>query len=349
MIALTVIGGAGKDTIQGGDGADVLLGGSEDDFIDGNRGNDTLFLGAGKDLAQWDPGDGSDVIEGGTETDTLQFNGANISEHMVLSANGGRLLLTRDVANIVMDLNDVEGVVVNLLGGSDVFTVNDLSGTDATLVTLNLAGTLDGSFADGSADNVTINGSSAGDTIALSTGVGSISVTGLAAAVTVNQAEISDQLTVLGGAGNDLFLAVQTVANETLDGGSDIDTIDTTVFNGSYVINLVTGTTNFAGESFINFENVITGNGADTITGSAVANTISGGGGADTIDGGDGADTISGGEGNDTLRGSRAADILTGGNGDDLLNGGQGTDRLIGGAGHDTLNGGIDTQCLTRN
>ena len=43
-----------------------------------------------------------------------------------------------------MDLNDVEGIDFNALGGADTIVVNDLTGTDVTEVNLNLAGTLGG-------------------------------------------------------------------------------------------------------------------------------------------------------------------------------------------------------------
>ena len=36
-----------------------------------------------------------------------------------MSANGGRVRFTRDVANIVMDLDDIETVDLNALGGAD--------------------------------------------------------------------------------------------------------------------------------------------------------------------------------------------------------------------------------------
>ena len=45
-------------------------------------------------------------------------------------ATGERALFTRDIANVVMDLNDVEAIDFNALGGADKFVVNDLSGTD---------------------------------------------------------------------------------------------------------------------------------------------------------------------------------------------------------------------------
>src|SRR5262249_32663667 len=101
-------GGAGADTLLGGNGADVLLGGDGDDFADGNQGNDTALMGAGDDTFQWDPGDGSDIVEGQDGADTMRFNGAAINERFDVSANGQRIRFTRDVANIVMDLNGVE-------------------------------------------------------------------------------------------------------------------------------------------------------------------------------------------------------------------------------------------------
>src|SRR4051794_35244031 len=85
LIAMTVDGGTGNDTLRGGNGADFLLGGDGNDFVDGNQGNDTAFLGAGDDTFQWDPGDGSDIVEGQAGTDSMAFNGANINERMDIS------------------------------------------------------------------------------------------------------------------------------------------------------------------------------------------------------------------------------------------------------------------------
>src|SRR4029434_8208379 len=132
LIQITVDGGTGDDILLGSNGADVLRGGDNNDFIDGNQGNDTIFLGAGDDTFQWDPGDGSDIVEGEAGNDTMIFNGANIAERIEVSANGGRVRFTRDIANIVMDLDDVERIDFNALGGADTITVNDLNGTDVT-------------------------------------------------------------------------------------------------------------------------------------------------------------------------------------------------------------------------
>ena len=130
LIKLTVDGGAGNDTILGSNGIDLLLGGDGNDFIDGQQGNDVAFLGAGNDVFQWDPGDGSDVVEGQDGTDTMLFNGSAGDEIFAASANGGRVLFTRNLGNIVMDLNDVETIELNALGGTDTVTVDNLAGTD---------------------------------------------------------------------------------------------------------------------------------------------------------------------------------------------------------------------------
>jgi Ca2+-binding RTX toxin-like protein len=87
--AITIDGGSGNDTLLGGDGADFLIGGPGNDFFDGNRGDDVALMGEGDDTFHWDPGDGSDTIEGQDGSDTLDLSGANISENIDVSANGG--------------------------------------------------------------------------------------------------------------------------------------------------------------------------------------------------------------------------------------------------------------------
>src|SRR5262249_21432856 len=166
LISLTIDGGAGNDTITGGDGADLLLGGDGNDLVIGGRGNDVARLGAGDDTFVWNPGDGSDTVEGQDGFDTLRFNGANIDEQVELSANGSRLRFTRDVAGIVMDVDGTERVDFNALGGADLVTVNDLSGTAVTQVNVNLGAT--GGGGDGAADTVVVNGTNAADNIGIS-------------------------------------------------------------------------------------------------------------------------------------------------------------------------------------
>jgi Ca2+-binding RTX toxin-like protein len=131
-----------------------------------------------------------------------------------------------------------------------------------------------------------------------------------------------------GGAGNDLVY-YDPVSLDTVDGGTNIDTLDTTRFVSNLVFNLATGNTGFGGESFINFENVTTGGGNDTIYGSSVANTIITGAGNDLVLGGDGDDIIDGGDGKDELYGQGGNDFLFDG-------GGVVAETLLGGTGDDT-------------
>ena len=89
--------------------------------------------------------------------------------------------------------------------------------------------------------------------------------------------------------------------------------------NINYLVNLDNGSTNLAGESFINFEHLVTGAGNDTLVGTTAANTLNGGAGDDAIYGGGGDDLMFGGLGNDTLRSGGGADILEGGFGGDVF------------------------------
>jgi Ca2+-binding RTX toxin-like protein len=201
LIRITVDGGAGDDTILGSNGADVLLGGDNNDFIDGQQGNDVAFLGAGNDTFQWDPGDGSDTIEGQAGADTLLFNGSNGAEIFQASANGGRVIFTRNLGNIVMDLDDVEALDLNILGAIDTFTVNNLAGTDLTSINVDLAGTIGGTAGDAAVDTVTLNGTAAADTINITASAGVVSVSGLSAVVRIEHSEVANDDLVVNGLG----------------------------------------------------------------------------------------------------------------------------------------------------
>lgn len=170
-----------------------------------------------------------------------------------------------------------------------------------------------------------------------------------------------------GDAGDDLIYAGITAGvNEVLDGGAGTDTLNTTSWNGPYDINLITGATNF-GETFINFENVVLGNGPNTIIGTTGANVIRSGSGNDTINGGDGDDLIAGGAGADTLQGGAGIDTADYGStagfitarldtgvasdGDTLagfenLIGGVFNDTLIGDSAANVLQGGLSADTL---
>ena len=187
------------------------------------------FLGNGNDTFIWNPGDGSDIVEGQAGTDTLLFNGANVAENINISANGGRVRLFRDVGNVTMDLNGVEHIQFNALGGADTITVDDLTGTGVKQVNIDLSATPGSGQGDGAADTVTVNGTAGDDAITVASSGASVVVNGLAAKVTVTGAEgANDSLIVNGLGGNDTINASRLKAgrvNLTINGGDGDDTI----------------------------------------------------------------------------------------------------------------------------
>jgi Ca2+-binding RTX toxin-like protein len=204
LIKLSIDGGTGNDTINGGDGPEVLLGGDGDDAIDGNRGDDTGLLGPGDDSFRWDPGDGSDVVEGQDGSDTLRFNGAGAAENFDVSANGQRVRFFRDVANITMDLDDVEQIDTQALGGADNAVVNDVSGTDLKHVAFDLEGAIGGGGGDGAADSVTVNGTNLADDVHINAIGSVVDVDGTPAEVQIDHSEVAnDSLVIKTLAGND--------------------------------------------------------------------------------------------------------------------------------------------------
>ncbi|MPZ44842.1 MAG: calcium-binding protein [Betaproteobacteria bacterium] len=296
LIKITVDGGAGNDTILGSNGADILIGGDGNDFIDGQQGNDVAFLGDGEDVFQWDPGDGSDTVEGQDGIDTMLFNGSAGSEIFETSANGGRVRFTRNLGNIVMDLDDVESIDLHALGNADTVIVNDMSGTDLTEVNVDLAGTIGGSSGDGSADLVIANATNGNDIVDVFGAGTAASVVGLSALINIrNSEDANDSLVINALGGNDAITATTLPAGViklTLDGGAGDDTI-----LGSQGADVILG-----------------GDGEDFIFGDNGNDLALMGAGNDVFqwDPGDGNDTIEGQDGTDTMRffGSGAAENI---------------------------------------
>ena len=74
----------------------------------------------------------------------------------MIAANGTHAL--RDIANVTMDLNGIERIQFNALGGTDIINVGDLTGTGVTQVDIDLAATLGGTTPDGQLNTVFVNG-----------------------------------------------------------------------------------------------------------------------------------------------------------------------------------------------
>ena len=229
LIKIAVDGGTGADTLLGSNGIDTLIAGDGADFVDGQQGNDTAFLGAGDDTFQWDPGDGNDTVEGQANADTMLFNGSAANELFETSANGGRVRFTRNIANIVMDLDDVENLDVNALGGTDTLTANDLSGTDLVEIDTDLAGSIGGTAGDAAADTVIVNGTNGDDIVDVFGAGTSASVLGLHTRVDVANSEGANDALVINTLGGDDGVTASTlpagVIKLTVDGGAGEDSL----------------------------------------------------------------------------------------------------------------------------
>ena len=264
-MAFAVDGGAGDDSLVGTDGADLLIGGDGSDFVDGNAGADIVQLGAGNDVFRWDPGDGSDVVEGQGGSDLMLFNGSKGDEKIDLSAHGGRLRFFRDVGNITMDVNDVETVRFNALGGADNIVVHKLVGTDVKNVEVNLEAAPDAAAGDGQTQSVVVEGGNARDIITVSGNAErGVSVAGLAATISITGTDPADKLNIKSLGGDDIINAL------ALDAGAMLLTADG-------------------------------GQGRDVLIGSAGNDTLLGRDGDDILIGAAGDDLLDGGNGEDIV------------------------------------------------
>jgi Ca2+-binding RTX toxin-like protein len=227
-VRLLVDGSGGNDTLLGGQGDDSLFGGDGKDFVDGNQGADKAALGNDDDIFQWDPGDGSDVVEGDEGGDLLLFNGSNANENIGLIANGTRVSLVRDVGNVTMDLDGLERIELQALGGADTLLLGDLSGTGVADIHIALADILNGSMGDRETDLVVVSGTAAADAISITREDSTLSVAGLAAAVNITNAERDDRLFVNAQSGADVVDASALKSGDItlqINGGPGADTL----------------------------------------------------------------------------------------------------------------------------
>jgi Ca2+-binding RTX toxin-like protein len=165
--------------------------------------------------------------------------------------------------------------------------------------------------------------------------------------------------TIIGSFGNDYLIGLG--GDDTLQGGGDDDTIDagagqdvlygdtgndTVVFASADAVMIDIGggygiadSLSTGWDILYDIENITTGAGNDTITGSESRNRIDAGSGNDDILGYGGNDTVYGRSGIDYIVGGEGNDFVDGGAHNDSVLGDQGNDRLIGGDGDDLLNG----------
>ena len=191
----TVNGLGGNDTID----ASALSAGHINLTLNGGDGNDTLTGSDGNDLVDRRPRQRRRVAwarattrSSGTRATAATRSKARPAPTRCCSTaptstrtstsrpTASRVRLFRDVGNVTMDLNGVEHIQFNALGGADTITVNDLTGTDVNQVAIDLASPPGSGVGDGQADTVVINGTNGDDVITIADNNGVVTVSGLA-------------------------------------------------------------------------------------------------------------------------------------------------------------------------
>ena len=274
-------------TIIGSDANDVIVGTAGNDVIRGGAGDDVIDAGGGDDAVFAEAGDDTIVATVGDGDDVI--DGGDGSDTLDMSATDADAVidLAQGTAQSADSGNDTIARVENVVtgAGADTITGSD----DANMI------------ATGSGDDTV---AAAGNNDVIDAGSGND--------------------TVDAGSGDDTIVATVGDGDDVIDGGDGCDTLDMSATDADAVIDLAQGTAQSAdsgNDTIARVENVVTGAGADTITGSADANMIATGGGDDVIDAGSGNDTVDAGSDDDTI-------VATVGDGDDVIDGGDGCDTL---------------------
>ena len=360
-----ITGGGGADSIASGDGADTIYGGDGVDAIRGEGGTDYIEAGAGNDVitvddfSDFQTSGGVETVKGGAGTDTLSF-----TEAVALDLSAPELEHLYGIEVISLDRAVDTSSKITL--GNATFT--NLGSSVLTIVGSDHAG----DDADNEIDASAVTN-------------GSIVVTG-------NPRTGVDD-TIKGGSGDDIFRFSGTANlqdGDILDGNGGSDTIQlnasaaavtatidfddvtdmetlsvtkltaltdggdvTVVIDDNDVLTLAQerALSLEVDATAMNTNNFIFNNANHDDVGMAL--TITGGGKNDTIAGSGGHDTISGGsytagDGGDILRGNSGNDSITGNNGPDTIQGDGGNDVMLeGGAGADAISGGTGNDTLS--
>ncbi|WP_269780301.1 matrixin family metalloprotease [Methylobacterium sp. Leaf118] len=285
----TLDGGADNDRLDGADGDDTLNGGTGNDTLNGWAGIDRLNGGAGDDTL--DGGDGNDRLDGGDGNDTLNGRaGTN-----TLLGGGGNDTLHGGASVDTMD------------GGTGDDRVSGWEGADV------LAGGIGRDLLWGGIGDDRLTGGDGDDE--MQGEAGNDTLIGDAGKDSLWGQDGNDRLT--GGLGDDF-----------INGGTGTDTVDYSATTGGIIATLgptiselVNGTwvwynaksAEIGYDVVLEVENILGGQGADTITGNGAANLLDGRGGADRL---------TGGGGNDTYRVDHAGDRV-------FETKGQGVDRIV--------------------
>lgn len=335
----TIPGTAGDDTLTGTGDADLIEAGAGNDTVNGGAGSDTVDGGAGADVLLWDEDASStgnhDVYHGGTggedfnpdvysyyggDTLSLGYAGTGAGFQVTFSDPGTGT--AQDAYGNTLSFDGIERVETG--DGNDLIDASGAVAIGGEGIRLYTGGGHDTVYSGPGSKYVHTG---AGDDIVYGGDGYDLIETG------------SGDDTVYGGGGSDGIRwgegnVDDAVGNDLYYGGTGFNTLNAwqTDSAGNGVVLVLdtssSGTVDATGAAvghldFYEFQNFLTGNGSDTVDGSAVGvdgfrtytswgdDSIIGSAGNDSIEGGFGADTIDAGAGDDII--SMAGDLYSGG------------------------------------
>ena len=347
-----LVGGAGKDTLNGSSEDDMLIGGLGDDSLSGNGGNDILDGGAGNDYLGGGSGDDTYIFGKGYGVDTVYDNsGLNVIK-FTDNVNPNELSLKKNGRNLEISINGTEDKLII----QDYFYSDNNSNLKYT-------------FADGTKwvkDDITailkvVRGTDANDN--LGTVYESSELYGYGGNDTINGSSGNDILDggagndyLRGGSGDDTYIFGKGYGVDTVYDNSGLNVIKFTdnvnpnelslKKNGRNLEISINGTEDkliiqdyFYSDNNSNLKYTFADGTKwvkDDIT--AILKVVRGTDANDNLGTVYESSELYGYGGNDTINGSSGNDILDGGAGNDYLRGGSGDDTYIFGKGY-----GIDT------
>ena len=343
----TLLGLAGAQEYQGGDGDDYIFGGGGDDTLRGGDDDDTLIGGKGNDILEG--GLGGDIFIGGAGIDTITYENAASGVYVSLDSAGGTFTAkgsgTNEASGDRLAVNTAISDIENLKGSA----FND------DLIGSRFDNTLYGGDGDdelyGRAGNDILYGGEGRDE--LYGGDGNDKLYGGAGYSNEFDGGAGDDLLVGSEASRDRYIFYAENGADTIeDSGTTIGYLYFAAWGRSYssifsIDREADGDIRFStgGDNRVTIKADSYSDGRFTLRTGALENSrtiasdlsfstaengiIEGGGGSDFLVGSTSVETLRGLAGNDHLYGGAGADTLEGGAGSDTLGGGAGVDNYI--------------------
>ncbi len=311
---LTILTGAGADTITLTTGDNIIEAGEAINTIVSGDGNNTVTSGAGADVITL--GTGNNYLDAGDGVNIVIVGPTGIGDNTIIAGDGADSI-TVGLGNNAVDAGDGANIVI--VGPTGFGNNTILTGIGADTITTGngdnfiCVGEGINIVTAGSGNNLILAGDGA-DTITASGGNNVIEAGGGANIITTTAGndviEVGNAAdTVATGAGDDIIKDLGGAGGITAGAGHDRIIMDLSAATAP-LSNTLTGAGPdyggvFAGTTYTGVEEFhITGGSGDDVFTTGI--------GADVLDGGAGADTLSAGGGNDVIYGG-VGDVIAGG------------------------------------